>query len=70
MATENQLSTATQSAGKKENPFAPRSGFIKKSNDGGIATCHPFGLLGIPLTPYDMLRMTPFSLFRRITEEL
>jgi hypothetical protein len=37
---------------------------------GGIATRHPFGLLGIPLMPYDMLRMTPFSLFRRTTEEL
>jgi HSP20 family protein len=69
MATENQQNTATQSAGKEVNQSAPRSGLIKKSQDSGIAKRHPLGLLGIPLTPYDMLRMTPFSLFRRMTEE-
>lgn len=69
MATENQQSTATQSASKEENSSAPQSGLIKKSHDGGIAKRYPIGLLGIPLAPYDMLRMTPFSLLRRMTEE-
>jgi HSP20 family protein len=34
-----------------------------------MARHHRSGLLGLPLTPYEMLRMTPFSLFRRMTEE-
>jgi HSP20 family protein len=68
MATENEQSNATQQA-SKEQPSSQPTGLARRSHDGGMARHHRSGLLGLPLTPYEMLRMTPFSLFRRMTEE-
>jgi HSP20 family protein len=65
MATENEQSNATS----KEQQSSQSTGLARRSHDGGIARHHRPGLLGLPLTPYEMLRMTPFSFFRRMTEE-
>jgi HSP20 family protein len=68
MATENEQSNATQQT-SKEQQSSQRTGLARRSHDGGIARHHRPGLLGLPLTPYEILRMAPFSLFRRMTEE-
>jgi HSP20 family protein len=69
MATENEQNTATQPTSKEEERSSQRTGLIRRSHDSGIASRQRFGLSGSPLTPYEILRMTPFSLFRRMTEE-
>lgn len=68
MATENEQSNATQQTSKEQQSSQP-TGLARRSHDGGMARHHRSGLLGLPVTPYEMLRMTPFSLFRRMTEE-
>jgi HSP20 family protein len=68
MATENEQSNATQQTSKEQQSSQP-TGLARRFHDGGVARHHRPGLLGVPLTPYEMLRMTPFSLFRRMTEE-
>jgi HSP20 family protein len=69
MATENATQTATQPTSKEEGRSSPGTGLISKSQDAGMARRQRSGLFGIPLTPYEMLRMTPFSLFRIMTDE-
>jgi HSP20 family protein len=69
MATENEQSTATQPTSKEEERSSQPTGLIRRSQEGSIARRHRFGLLGSALTPYEMLRMSPFSLFRKMTEE-
>ena len=68
MATENEQNNATQQTTKEQQPSQP-TGLARTSHGGGMARHHRSGPLGLPLTPYEMLRMTPFSLFRRMTEE-
>lgn len=68
MATENEQSKATQQTTKEQQPSQP-TGLAQRSHGDGMARHHRSGPLGLPLTPYEMLRMTPFSLFRRMTEE-
>lgn len=68
MATENEQSNATQQT-SKEQQSSQSTGLARRSHDGGMARHHRSGLLGLPVTPDEMLRMTPFSLFRRMTEE-
>jgi HSP20 family protein len=69
MATENEQSTATQPTNKEEERSSSRTGLARSYHDSTIARHHRSGLLGLPLTTFEMLRMTPFSLFRRMTEE-
>jgi HSP20 family protein len=68
MATENEQSNATKQTSKEQQSSQP-TGLARRSHDGGVARHHRPGLLGLPLTPYEMLRLTPFSLFKRMTEE-
>jgi HSP20 family protein len=68
MATENEQSNATQQTSKEQQSSQP-TGLARRSQDGVIARHHRAGLVGLPLTPYEMLRMTPFRLFRRMAEE-
>jgi HSP20 family protein len=68
MANENEQSNATQQTSKEQQSSQP-TGLARRSHDGDIVRHHRPGLLGLPLTPYEMLRMTPFSLFRRMTDE-
>jgi HSP20 family protein len=69
MANETEKSTAGQPTSKEEDRSSQRAGLVRSSHDRGIARHRRSGPLGLVLTPYEMLRMTPFSLFRRMTEE-
>jgi HSP20 family protein len=69
MANENEQSTPTQTTSKEEERSSQRAGLVRSSGDDTIARRRRSSLIGLPLTPFDMLRMTPFSLFRRMTEE-
>ena len=68
MATEKEQSTATPTS-KAEDRSSQTTGLIRKSQEGGIAKRQRSGVFGLPLTPQEMLRMSPFSLLGRITEE-
>jgi HSP20 family protein len=69
MSTENEQNAATQPASKSEDSSSQRTGLIRKSHNSGIARNRRLDILGLPLTPYEMLRLSPFSLFRRMTDE-
>jgi HSP20 family protein len=69
MATDNEQRTPTQPTSKEEERSSSRTGLARGSNDATIARHHRPGPLSLPITPFEMLRMTPFSLFRRMTEE-
>jgi HSP20 family protein len=69
MATEKEQSTATPPTNKEEDRSSQGTGLIRKSQEGSIAKRQQPGLFGLPLTPQEMLRMSPFSLLGRITEE-
>src|SRR3984885_8025932 len=68
MATENEHSKATNPT-KEEEHSSQRTGLIRRPQDRGIARRQQSSALGFPFTPYEMLSMAPFSLFRRLTEE-
>ena len=69
MATEKEQSTATPPSSKEEDRSSPGTGLIRKSQEGSIAKRQRPGVFGLPLTPQEMLRMSPFSLLGRMTEE-
>src|ERR1700729_1825669 len=69
MATEKEQSTATPPTSKEEDRSSQGTGLIRKSQEGGMAKRQRSGVFGLPLTPQEMLRMSPFSLLGRITEE-
>ena len=69
MANENEQSTPTQATSKEEERSSQRAGLVKSSGDDATARGRRSGLIGLPLSPFEMLRMTPFSLFRRMTDE-
>ena len=69
MATEKEQSTATPPTSKEEDRSSQGTGLIRKSQEGGIAKRPRSGVFGLQLTPQEMLRMSPFSLLGRITEE-
>jgi HSP20 family protein len=69
MATEKEQSTATPPTSKEEDRSSQGTGLIRRSQEGGIAKRQRSGAFGLPLTPQEMLRMSPFSLLGRITEE-
>ena len=68
MANENEQSTPTQTTSKEERS-SQRAGLVRSSGDDANARRRRSGLIGLPLSPFEMLRMTPFSLFRRMTDE-
>lgn len=68
MATENEHDTKAQSAGQEGGSPQPTE-LTWSSYDGGIAKSHRSGPLGLPLTPLEILHMSPFSLFRRMTND-
>ena len=69
MANENEQSTSTQATSKEEERSSQRAGLVRSSGDDATARGRRSGLIGLPLSPFEMLRMTPFSLFRRMTDE-
>lgn len=69
MANENEQGTAIRPTSKAEEQSSSRAGLARSSHDATIARHQRSGQLGLPLTPFEMLRMTPFSLLRRMSEE-
>ena len=69
MANANEQSTPTQPTSKEEARSSQGAGLARSSGDDAIARRRQSGQLGLPLTPLEMFRMTPFSLLRRMTEE-
>ena len=69
MANENEQSTPAQTTSKEEERSSQRAGLVRSSGDDANARRRRSGLIGLPLSPFEMLRMTPFSLFRRMTDE-
>jgi hypothetical protein len=69
MATETKQSTATPPTSKEDDRSSQGTGLIRKSQEGGMAKRQRSGVFGLPLTPQEMLRMSPFSLLGRMTEE-
>src|ERR1700728_5026638 len=69
MATEKEQSTATPPTSKEEDRSSQGTGLIRKSQEGSMAKRQRSGVFGFQLTPEEMLRMSPFSLLGRITEE-
>ena len=69
MANENEQSTSTQATSKEEERSSQRAGLVRSSGEDATARGRRSGLIGLPLSPFEMLRMTPFSLFRRMTDE-
>jgi HSP20 family protein len=69
MATEKEQSTATPPTSKEEDRSSQGTGLIRKSQEGSMAKRQRSSVFGSPLTPQEMLRMSPFSLLGRITEE-
>jgi HSP20 family protein len=65
MATKNEQTTQTTS--KEEAHSTQNAGLVQRSQEGGEVRRAGSGP---SLTPYDMLLLNPFSLFRRITEGL
>jgi HSP20 family protein len=70
MTTQDGQSTATQSANKEEQASSQQASLAPKNQEGSVTRQPRSGLFGLPLMPYEMLRMTPFSLLRRMAEEL
>jgi HSP20 family protein len=79
MANQNEPNSATQPTAKNQPANQPsqsnqqanqaNSGMVRRSQDAGMARSQRRGGLGFPISPYDTLRMSPFGLFRRMTEE-
>jgi HSP20 family protein len=69
MATETKQSTATPPTSKEEDRSSQETGLIRKSQESGMAKRQRSGVFGLPLTPQEMLRLSPFSLLGRMTEE-
>src|SRR3984957_16490673 len=68
MATENEQDTKSESTNKEGGSPQP-TGLARSSHDEGIAKRHRSGPLGLPLTPLDIFRMSPFSFFRRMAHD-
>jgi HSP20 family protein len=69
MANENEHSSPTQTTSKEEERSSQRAGLVRSSGDDATTRRRRSGPIGLPLSPFEMLRMTPFSLFRRMTDE-
>ena len=69
MANENEHSSRTRTTGKEEERSSQRAGLVRSSGDDATTRRRGSGRIGLPLSPFEMLRMTPFSLFRRMTDE-
>lgn len=69
MATENGQGTTTQPTSTDGEGSSQRKGLIRRFHDGGLARHRRPDPSSLSLTPYEMLRMSPLSLFRRMTED-
>ena len=66
MANENEQGSTTQPASKQEERSSQGTGLVRSPGANANARRHQSGQSGLPLTAFEMFRMTPFSLLRRI----
>jgi HSP20 family protein len=69
MPTETEPTTATSQKTNEGDKSPQRTGLTQQTRPGAIARNLRPSVLGLPLSPFEMFRMTPFSLFRRIADE-
>jgi HSP20 family protein len=70
MASENQQSSASTSNQEQNRP-SQQGGLARRPADNrGVARRQQTGSLDFSLSPFEMISLAPFSLFRRITEDL
>ena len=70
MPTETEPTTATSQNANKGDKSSQRTGLTQQSRPGAIARNLRPSVVGLPLSPFEMFRMTPFSLLRRMADEL
>jgi HSP20 family protein len=70
MPTETEPTTATPQKTNESEQSSQRTGLTHQTRPSAIARNLQSGVLGLPLSPFDIFRMTPFSLFRRMADEL
>jgi HSP20 family protein len=69
MPTETEPTTTTSQKTNEGDKSSQRTGLTQQTRPGAIARNLRPVALGFPLSPFDMFRMTPFSLFRRMADE-
>src|ERR1700760_1572260 len=70
MSTETEQSTTNSPKTSEGHESSQRTGLTQHSRPGAMARNLRPGALGFPLSPFDMFRMTPFSLIRRMADEI
>jgi HSP20 family protein len=70
MSTETEQSTTNSPKTNEGQESSQRTALTQQSRPGVMARNLRPGALGFSLSPFDMFRMTPFSLFRRMAEEI
>jgi HSP20 family protein len=69
MASENQQSSASTSNQEQNRP-SQQGSLARRPADSGMARRQQTGSPGFPLSPFEMISLAPFSLFRRIAGDL
>jgi HSP20 family protein len=69
MPTETEPTTATSQKTNEGDESSQRTGVTQQTRSGAIARSPRPAVLGLPLSPFEMFRMTPFSLLRRMADE-
>ena len=70
MPTETERTTATSQNTNEGDQSSQRTGLTQQTRPGAIARNLRPRVLGLSLSPFEMFRMAPFSLFRRMADEL
>ena len=70
MPTETEPTTATSQKTNEVDKSSQQTGLTQQTRQHAIARNPRPSMLGLPLSPFEMFRMTPFSLFRRMADEL
>lgn len=69
MPTETEPTTATSQNTNEDNTSLQRTGLSQQTRPGAIIRNLRPSAVGLTLSPFEMLRMTPFSLLRRMADE-
>jgi len=69
MPTETDPTPAISQMTNEDDKSSQRSGLMQQTRPSGIARNSRPSVLGLPLSPFEMFRMTPFSLLRRMADE-
>lgn len=70
MPTETEPKTATSQTANEGDKSSQSTGLTQQTRSGALARNARPSELGLPLSPFEVFRITPFSLFRRMADEL